>query len=74
MAVGLLWGWGGSVGLEGICGADVGLLWDGCGVAMGLGVGLEGILWGWGGDSVGLGGGFYGVGGDSVGLGSILWG
>ena len=35
------------MGLGGICGADVGLLWGGCGLAMGLGVGIAGILWGW---------------------------
>ena len=35
------------MGLGGIYGADMGLLWGGCGLAMGLGVGLAGILWGW---------------------------
>ena len=47
MAVGLLWGWGGSVGLGGVYGAELGLLWGGCGLTMGLGVGPGRILWGW---------------------------
>ena len=50
-----------AVGLGGIYGADVGLLWGGCGPAIGLGVGLAGILWGWG--------GFYGF----CGTGGIQW-
>ena len=63
MAIGLLWGWGGSVGLEGICGAEgavvelEGSLW-GWGGSYGAAVGLEGDLWGWG--------GIYGAGGDST--------
>ena len=50
------------MGLGGVYGADMGLLWGGCGLAMGLGVGLAGILCGW----VWGRGGFYGAGWDST--------